>query len=149
MNPLKTDPMMGKANEKRQKDLKELITATENYQRTKAVEDGLKEIHFNKRREQYRTAHESDFNIHFAAKRTLDRLLKDHPDKTLHIRNWKEEAERLSTEYAADYEELKKQREESYELFRIQTQIDSVLKAQGITHAQKSEQFPKQETPFR
>ena len=49
-----------------------------------------------------------DFNIHFAAKRTLDRLLRDNSDKTMHVRSWKEEAERLSAEYAADYEELKK-----------------------------------------
>lgn len=119
-----------KANEKRQKKLKELIAAAENYQRTKAVVDKLKEIHFNKRREQYRKDHEMDFNIHFAAKRTLERLLTDNSDKTMHVGSWKEEAERLSAEYAVDYEELKKQREESKELFRIQAEIDSVLRDQ-------------------
>ena len=81
-----------------------------------------------------------EFNIHFAAKRTLDRLLKDNPDKTLHFHAWKEEAERLSAEYAADYEELKKQREESQELFRIQAQIDSVLKTQQTIQVQQYEQ---------
>ena len=50
---------------------------------------------------------------------------------------------------AHEYEELIRQQEESYELFRIQAQIDSLLKKQGITLAQKTEQFPKQETPFR
>ena len=128
-----------KANEKRQKELKELIAAAENYQRTKAVVDQLKEIHFNKRREQYRKDHEMDFNIHFAAKRTLDRLLKDNSDKTMHVRSWKEEAERLSAEYAADYEELKKQREESKELFRIQAQIDSVLRDQQTQQQNKND----------
>ena len=128
-----------KANEKRQKELKELIAAAENYQRTKAVVDQLKEIHFNKRREQYRKDHEMDFNIHFAAKRTLDRLLRDNSDKTMHVRSWKEEAERLSAEYPADYEELKKQREESKELFRIQAQIDSVLRDQQTQQQNKND----------
>ena len=128
-----------RANEKCRKELKQLIDAAENYQRTKAVIDGLKEIRFNKRREQYRLEHEMDFNIHFAAKRALDRLLKDASDKTLHIHQWKEEAERLSDEYAADYEELKRQREESQELFRIQAQIDSFLREQERENARQTE----------
>jgi len=134
-----------RSSEKRQKELKELIAAAENYQRTKAVVDGLKDIHFAKRREQYRKDNEMEFNIHFAAKRTLDRLLKDAPDKALHIRDWKEEAERLSFEYNADYEELKKQREESKELFRIQAQIDSVLQERE-QEKQQQEQQRKQGT---
>ena len=81
-----------------------------------------------------------EFNIHFAAKHTLDRLLKDAPDKALHIRDWKEEAERLSFEYNADYEELKKQREESKELFRIQAQIDSVLREREQAKQQQEQQ---------
>ena len=134
-----------RSSEKRQKELKELIYAAENYQRTKAVVDGLKDIHFTKRREQYRKDHEMEFNIHFAAKRTLERLLKDAADKALHIRAWKEEAERLSAEYAADYEELKKQREESKELFRIQAQIHSVLQERE-QEKQQQEQQRKQGT---
>ncbi len=126
-----------RSGEKRQKELKELIAAAENYQRTKAIVDQLKEIHFNKRREQYRKDHEMDFNIHFAAKRTLERLLTDNSDKTMHVGSWKEEAERLSAEYAVDYEELKKQREESKELFRIQAQIDSVLRDQQTQQQNK------------
>ena len=54
-------------------------------------------------------------------------------------RIWKEEAERLSAEYAADYEELKKQREESQELFRIQALIDSVLRNQQTQHQKKND----------
>ena len=54
-------------------------------------------------------------------------------------RIWKEEAERLSAEYAADYEELKKQREESKELFRIQAQIDSVLRDQQAQQQNKND----------
>ena len=129
-----------RSSEKRQKELKELIAAAENYQRTKAVVDGLKDIHFIKRREQYRKDHEMEFNIHFAAKRTLDRMLKDAPDKALHIHAWKEETERLSDEYAADYEELKKQREESQELFRIQAQIESVLREREQAKQQQEQQ---------
>ena len=132
-----------RSNEKRQKELKELIASAENYQRTKAVVDGLKELHFTKRREQYRKDHEMEFNIHFAAKRTLDRMLKDAPDKALHIHAWKEETERLSDEYAADYEELKKQREESQELFRIQAQIDTVLQVRQQEENQRLEQQKK------
>ena len=132
-----------RSSEKRQKELKELIAAAENYQRTKAVVDGMKDIHFTKRREQYRKDHEMEFNIHFAAKRTLDRLLKDSVDKALHIRAWKEEAERLSAEYAADYEELKKVREESKELFRIQAQIDSALQVRQQEENQRLEQQKK------
>ena len=134
-----------RSSEKRQKELKELIAAAENYQRTKAVVDGLKDIHFTKRREQYRKDHEMEFNIHFAAKRTLDRLLKNAPDKALHIRAWREEAERLLVEYNTDYEELKKVREESKELFRIQAQIDSVLREREQA-SQQQEQQRKQGT---
>ena len=105
--------------------------------------DKLKEIHFNKQREKYRNDHEADFSIHFAAKRTLDQLLKDTADKSLHVRSWKEEAERLSAEYAADYEELKKQREESQELFRIQAQIDTVLQVRQQEENQRLEQQKK------
>ena len=134
-----------RSSEKRQKELKELIAAAENYQLTKAVVDGLKDIHFAKRREQYRKDHEMEFNIHFAAKRTLDRLLKDAPEKALHIRDWKVETGRLSAEYATDYEELKKQREESKELFRIQAQINSVLQERE-QEKQQQEQQRKQGT---
>ena len=95
------------------------------------------------KRDQYRKEHEMDFNIHFGAKRILNQLLKDSQDKTLHIAQWKEEAERLSAEYSADYEELKKQREESKELFRIQAQIDSVLKEQERNRTQQAEQQKK------
>ena len=129
-----------RSSEKRRKELKELIAAAENYQRTIATVDGLKEIHFNKRREQYRNEHEIDFNVHFAAKRTLDRLLKDASEKALHIRDWKEEAERLSAEYAADYAELKKHREESKEMFRIQAQIDAVLREREQARQQQDQQ---------
>ena len=137
-----------RANEKQRKELKELIAATENYQRTKAVVDGLKDIHFTKRREQYRKDHEMEFNIHYAAKRSLDRLLKDSDDKALHLRSWKEEAERLSSEYTMDYEELKKVREESKELFRIQTQIDAVVQA-GEQKENRQKEQQKKDTATR
>ena len=61
-----------RANEKRQKELNELISATERYSRTKEVVDGMKNIHFKMKRDQYRKEHEMDFNIHFAAKQTLE-----------------------------------------------------------------------------
>ena len=107
--------------------------------------DGMKNIHFKMKRDQYRKDHEMDFNIHFAAKRTLERLLKDNPDKVLHINQWKKEAEQLSAEYDADYEELKQQREESKELFHIQAQIDSVLKERERSQEQHTEQQKKDE----
>ena len=131
-------------SEKRQKELKELISAAERYGSTKEVVDDMKNIHFKMKRDQYRKDHEMDFNIHFAAKRTLDNLLKDMPDKTLHISQWKEEEKQLSAEYDADYEELKRQREESKELFRIQAQIDSVLKERERIQEQQSEQRKQQ-----
>ena len=53
--------------------------------------------------------------------------------------------EQLSAEYATDYEELKLQREESKELFRIQTQIDSVLKERERSQEQQAEQQKKDE----
>jgi len=132
-----------RGSEKRQKELNELISATERYSGTKEVVDGMKNIHFKMKRDQYRKDHEMDFNIHYAAKRTLERLLKDNPDKTLHISQWKKEAEQLSAEYSADYEELKQQREESKELFRIKAQIDSVLKDQERIQEQQARQQKK------
>ena len=135
-----------RASEKRQKELNELISAAERYSSTKEVVDGMKNIHFKMKRDQYRKDHEMDFNIHFAAKRTLERLLKDNPDKTLHISQWKNEVEHLSAAYDADYEELKRQREESRELFHIQAQIDSALKERGRSLIQQAEQQRRQET---
>ena len=135
-----------RASEKRQKELNELISAAERYSSTKEVVDGMKNIHFKMKRDQYRKDHEMDFNIHFAAKRTLERLLKDNPDKTLHISQWKNEVEHLSAAYDSDYEELKRQREESRELFHIQAQIDSVLKERGRSLIQQAEQQRRQET---
>ena len=134
-----------RANEKRQKELNELISATERYSSTKEVVDGLKNIHFKMKRDQYYKDHEMEFNIHFAAKRTLERLLKDNPDKTLHISQWKKEVKQLSAEYSANYEELKQQREESRELFHIKAQIDSVLKEWEHIQMQQAEQHRKQE----
>ena len=135
-----------RASEKRQKELNELISAAERYSSTKEVVDGMKNIHFKMKRDQYRKDHEMDFNIHFAAKRTLERLLKDNPDKKLHPNQWKKEAEQLSAEYGADYEELKQQREEFRELFRVKAQIDSVLKERGRSLIQQAEQQRRQET---
>ena len=134
-----------RASEKRQKELNELISATERYSSTKEVVDGMKNIHFKMKRDQYRKDHEMDFNIHFAAKRTLEQLLKDNPDKTLHLRQWKKEVEQLSAEYSADYEELKRQREDSRELFRIQAQIDSLLKERERIQEQQAKQQKKDE----
>ena len=134
-----------RASEKRQKELNELISAAKRYSSTKEVVDGMKNIHFKMKRDQYRKDHEMDFNIHYAAKRTLERLLKDNPDKTLHLSQWKKEVEQLSAEYNADYEELKQQREESKELFRIKAQIDSVLKDQERIQEQRARQQKKDE----
>lgn len=134
-----------RVSEKRQKELKELISAAERYASTKVTVDGMKNFHFKMKRDQYRKDHEMDFNIHFAAKQTLERLLKDNPDKTLHLSQWKKEVGQLSTEYNADYEELKQQREESKELFRIKAQIDSVLKEQERIQEQQAEQQKKDE----
>ena len=53
--------------------------------------------------------------------------------------------EQLSAEYNADYEELKQQREESKELFRIKAQIDSVLKDQERIQEQQAKQQKKDE----
>ena len=53
--------------------------------------------------------------------------------------------EQLSAEYSANYEELKQQREESRELFRIKAQIDSVLKEWEHIQMQQAEQHRKQE----
>ena len=80
-----------------------------------------------------------------AAERTLERLLQDNPDKVLHLSQWKKEAEQLSAEYSADYEELKRQREESKDLFRIQAQIDSVLKERERIQEQQARQQKKDE----
>ena len=80
-----------------------------------------------------------------AAKRTLEQLLKDNPDKTLHLNQWKKQLEQLSAEYDADYEELKQQRKESRELFHIQAQIDSVLKERERIQEQQAEQQKKDE----
>ena len=134
-----------RANENRQRELDELISAAERYSSTKEVVGGLKNIHFKMKRDQYRKDHEMDFNIHFAAKQTLERLLKDNPDKTLHLSQWKKEVGQLSTEYNADYEELKQQREESKELFHIKAQIDSVLKERERSQEQEVGQQRKQE----
>ena len=71
--------------------------------------------------------------------------MKDNPDKTLHLRQWKKEVEQLSAEYNADYEELKQQREESKELFHIKAQIDSVLKERERSQEQQAEQQKKDE----
>lgn len=134
-----------RASEKRQKELNELISAAERYSSTKEVVDGMKNIHFKMKRDQYRKEHEMDFNIHFAAKRTLELLLKDNPDKILHLSQWKKEVEQLSAEYATDYEELKQQREESKELFHIKAQIDSVLKERERIQEQQTEKFMKKQ----
>ena len=134
-----------RASEKRQKELNELISAAERYSSTKEVVDVMKNIHFKMKRDQYRKEHEMDFNIHFAAKRTLELLLKDNPDKILHLSQWKKEAEQLSAEYSADYEELKRQREDSRELFRIQAQIDSLLKERERIQEQQAKQQKKDE----
>lgn len=134
-----------RASEKRQKELNELISAAERYSSTKIVVDGMKNIHFKMKRDQYRKEHEMDFSIHFAAQRTLEQLLKDNPDKTLHLRQWKKEVEQLSAEYNADYEKLKQQREESKELFHIKAQIDSVLKERERSQEQQTKEFMKKQ----
>ena len=65
--------------------------------------------------------------------------------KTLHISQWKKEVEQLSAEYSADYEELKRQREESKELFHIKAQIDSVLKERERSQEQQTKEFMKKQ----
>ena len=71
--------------------------------------------------------------------------MKDNPDKKLHPNQWKKEAEQLSAEYGANYEELKRQREESKDLFRIQAQIDSVLKERERSQEQQTKEFMKKQ----
>ena len=128
-----------KAKASRRKELSSLLTAAENYNRTKPVGDGLKDIKFKKAREKYRTDHDGDFRLHYASKRTLDKLMADAPDNKLHIKQWSTERDRLEAEYKMEAEKLQPLREEVSRLHHLQDKIDSVLRAkeQTVQHYQR------------
>ena len=133
-----------KAKSSRRKELSSLMTAAENYNRTKPIVDGLKDIKFKKAREKYRAEHDGDFRLHYASKRTLDKLLADAPDNKLHIKQWSTERDRLEAEYKTEAERLQPLREEVSRLHKLQSKMDAVLQQQHREKpAQQRQHYPE------
>ena len=107
------------ARHARMKELRELITCTEQYERFKPLYDELCSIKWKSKREQFKSEYESELRQFYLARRKL-------PDG-IHIDDWKRELDALAHSNDAEYAKYKRLRAELSELLDVKYCIDRAL----------------------
>lgn len=113
-----------KVKSARMKELQELIRQAENYKRLKPVHDELNGLKWKKQREKFETAHDADLRLFYTARRILKEKLGGKP---ITLTAWKQEYDRLQTEYAKLSPQYKPLREDLMKMRRVQYCVDRVL----------------------
>lgn len=104
----------------------ELMGATVDYAKTRAVFDGYKAAKYSRK---YLAEHEDDIKIHRAARATFDRVLNG--GKLPKMDALKKERQKLIVEKKTAREEYKKATEEMREVVTVKANIDSLLEVTG------------------
>lgn len=112
--------------QERMKELQTLIRLAEDFARLKPVVDAMppKEGFWKKKREKYRTDHDSELRQYYAVKRKQNELL---PDQVIRMITWKTELEQLGQEYANESAALKPIYAELKKLRELQQHVDTAI----------------------
>lgn len=114
---------------------KELMGATVDYAKTRAVFDGYKAAKYSKK---YYAEHEADIEIHRAAQATFRRVLAGA--KLPKMDALKAEWQKLSTEKKAAYKEYRAVQKDMRELVTAKSNIDHLL---GLTDTRKNKEMER------
>lgn len=114
---------------------KELMTATVDYARTRAVFDGYKAAKYSRK---YYAEHEADFEVYRAAQATFKRVLNGA--KLPKMDTLKKEFQKLVAEKRLAYKEYKAARAEMQEVITVKTNIDRLL---GLTDSEKNKEMER------
>ena len=109
------------ARHARMKELRELITCTEQYERFKPLYDELCSIKWKSKREQFKSEYESELRQFYMARRKLR--------GGIHIAEWRRELAMLERESNAAYAKYKAPRDELSELLDVKYCIAHALAA--------------------
>ncbi len=114
---------------------KELMGATVDYAKTRAVFEGYKAAKYSKK---YYAEHEADIEIHRAAQATFRRVLAGAKLPKMDV--LKAEWQKLSTEKKTAYKEYRTAQQDMRELVTVKANIDHLL---GITDTQKNKEMER------
>ena len=122
------------------KEIRKLPDYLTTYHEMKPVYDGLQKIKFTRSREKYKADHASELKQFYQACRKLS---AQFPDGKFDRQKLDAEYARLEQEHEKTYAQFKSIREDSQQLWKIKSHIDSVRK--DIEQAQNRNQQQEQE----
>ena len=114
---------------------KELMAATVDYARTRAVFDGYKAAKYSRK---YHAEHEADIEVHRAAQATFKRVLAGA--KLPKMDTLKKEYQKLAAEKRLDYREYRAAKAEMREVVTAKSNIDHLL---GLTDGEKNKEMER------
>ena len=124
----------------RMKEIRKLPDYLATYHEMKPVYDGLQKIKFTRAKETYKVDHAAELKQFYQARRKLS---AQFPDGKFDHRKLEAEYARLEQEHEETYAQFKSIREDSQQLWKIKSHIDSVRKdieqAQNRNHQQEQE----------
>ena len=124
----------------RMKEIRKLPDYLATYHEMKPVYDGLQKIKFTRSKEKYKADHAAELKQFYEARRKLS---AQFPDGKFDRQRLDAEYARLEQEHAGTYAQFKSIREDSQQLWKIKSHIDSVRKdieqAQNRNHQQEQE----------
>ena len=122
------------------KEIRKLPDYLSTYRELKPVYDGLQKIKFTRSREKYKADHAAELKQFYEARRKLS---AEFPDGKIDRQKLDAEYSRLEQEHEETYAQFKSIREDSQQLWKIKSHIDSVRKdveqTQNRNHQQEQE----------
>jgi hypothetical protein len=113
----------------------DLMGATVDYAKTRAVFDGYKAAKYSRK---YYAEHETDIELHRAARATFQRILSGAKLPKMDV--LKQERQRLTAEKKRAYKEYRAVKKDMQELIAAKANIDYLL---GLTDAQKNKEMER------
>ena len=113
----------------------DLMGATVDYAKTRAVFDGYKAVKYSRK---YYAEHEADIELHRAARATFQRILSGAKLPKMDV--LKQERQRLTAEKRSAYKEYRAVRKDMQEVITAKSNIDHLL---GLTDAQKNKEMER------
>lgn len=111
----------------RMKQIRSMADHANTFKNLKSVYDGLQKIKFTNAREKYKAEHAADLKQFYAARRILR---AEFSDGKVDMKKLSAKYDCLEQDHAVTYAEFKSVREDSQRLWRIKTNIDTVLRQQ-------------------
>ena len=124
----------------RMKEIRKLPDYLATYHEMKPVYDGLQKIKFTRSKEKYKADHAAELKQFYEARRKLS---AQFPDGKFDRHALEEEYAKLEQEHEETYAQFKSIREDSQQLWKIKSHVDSARKdieqSQNRNHQQEQE----------